>query len=356
MTLLSKTFSPTEYRATHMVDEEHAGMRLDQYMQIHLESWSREMVKRKIEVGDIFIEDRPGKMRASMKLNFRDRVTLVTTKSSHEDEWWNGKKLELESEPEIVFEDERIAVISKPAYMATHPTGRHLFNCATVFLEARTGHTVHSIHRLDRETSGVLLLGKNPKAANELTIEFEEDRVKKAYFFIAKIKDWNKENEFWAHERLDNAGDGLKRVYIEHFPQNDTRGKHASTLFQILFTENDTAIGVAFPQTGRQHQIRVHAMAHGLPLVGDKLYLGSFEMFQRFKDLLATPQEYEMMDLPRHALHAIGLSIVYENKRRIFRSHLPHDLAQWIEKRTSFKSSDVEEKVAIAVESYFQKI
>jgi 23S rRNA pseudouridine1911/1915/1917 synthase len=356
MTLLSKTFSPTEYRATHMVDDEHAGMRLDQYMQIHLESWSREMVKRKIESGDITIEGRPGKIRPSMKLSFRDRVTLVTKKSSHEDEWWNGEKLELKLEPEIIFEDQQIAVITKPPYMATHPTGRHLFNCATVFLEAKTGHTVHSIHRLDRETSGVLLLGKNPKAAQELTLEFEEDRVKKAYFFIAKKKQWSKQEEFWARERLDNAGDGLKRVYIEHFAENDSRGKHAATLFKVLFEDGDYVIGLAFPQTGRQHQIRVHAMAHGLPLVGDKLYLGSFEMFQRFKDLLATSEEHQLMELPRHALHAIGLSIIYQKERRIFSSHLPHDLATWIKTKTSLNLDLIEQKIAQTLEEYFQKI
>lgn len=356
MTLVSKSFSSTQYRATHMVDEEHAGMRLDQYMQIHLESWSREMVKKKIESGDITIEGRPGKIRPSMKLAHRDHVTLVTTKTSHEDEWWNGKKIEIQFEPEIIFQDDDIAVISKPAYMATHPTGRHLFNCATVFLETQTGHTVHSIHRLDRETSGVLLLGKNPQSANLLTTEFEKDRVKKAYFFIAKNRAWNGENEFWAHQRLDNAGDGLKRVYIEYFPRNDNRGKHATTLFKVLNVFDEYIIGLAFPQTGRQHQIRVHAMAHGLPLVGDKLYLGNFEMFQRFKDLLATPEEYEQMDLPRHALHAVGLSIIYQGKRTIFKSNLPKDLTHWLQSKTDLKVDDIEDKIASTLESYFQKI
>ena len=99
MTLISKTFSPVQYCATHMVDEEHAGMRLDQYMQLHLESWSREMVKKKIESGDITIEGRPGKIRPSMKLSFKDRVTLITNKTSHEDEWWNGEKIKLQFEP-----------------------------------------------------------------------------------------------------------------------------------------------------------------------------------------------------------------------------------------------------------------
>ncbi len=356
MTVISKTFSPTEYRATHMVDEEHAGMRLDQYMQLHLETWSREMVKKKIESGDITIEGRPGKIRPSMKLAHRDHVTLVTKKTSHEDEWWNGEKLELQLEPEFIFQDEHIAVISKPAYMATHPTGKHLFNCATVYLESCTGHTVHSIHRLDRETSGVLLLGKNPKVAGALTTEFEEDRVKKAYFFAAKKSHWRGENEFWANERLDNAGVGLKRVYIEHFPENDQRGKHASTLFKVLVHNDQYVLGLAFPQTGRQHQIRVHAMVHGLPLVGDKLYLGSFEMFQRFKDLLATPEEHALMELPRHALHAVGLSIVYQNQRRIFNSHLPKDLVSWIKMRTDFEISDLEKVIAENLQEYFQKI
>ncbi len=356
MTLISKTFSPVQYCATHMVDEEHAGMRLDQYMQLHLESWSREMVKKKIESGDITIEGRPGKIRASMKLAFKDRVTLITNKTSHEDEWWNGEKVKLQFEPDMIFEDDDLAVISKPAYMATHPTGRHLFNCATVFLEAKTGRTVHSIHRLDRETSGVLLLGKNPVAANKLTLEFEEDRVKKAYFFIAKNRAWNGQDEFWAHERLDNAGDGLKRVFIQYFPKSDHRGKHASTLFKILHVEGQYVVGLAFPQTGRQHQIRVHAMAHGLPLVGDKLYLGSFEMFQRFKDLKASEEEYDLMELPRHALHAVGISITYQGRRTIFKSNLPLDLKNWIKEKTKLEMEYLEYDIAKNLESYFQKI
>ena len=81
----------------------------------------------------------------------------------------------------------RQVVTNKPAYMSTHPTGRHLFHCATVYYEQKLNQsTVHSIHRLDRETSGVLLLAKNPTTANQLTVEFENNNVKKCYFFIAE--------------------------------------------------------------------------------------------------------------------------------------------------------------------------
>src|SRR5690606_38553594 len=100
----------------------------------------------------------------------------------------------------------------------------------------------------------------------------------------------------------------------------------------------------------------VHAMIHGLPLVGDKLYLGSFEMFQRFKDLLASDEEYDLMELPRHALHAVGLSITYQNERRIFRSNLPKDLAQWISEKVKVSIKDIEKDIATKLEDYFQKI
>ena len=78
------------------------------------------------------------------------------------------KKLVLPVRPKIIFEDDRLIVISKPPFMSVHPTGRHLFNCATVYFESLLNQTIHPVHRLDRETSGVLLLAKNSSVAKLL--------------------------------------------------------------------------------------------------------------------------------------------------------------------------------------------
>jgi len=352
--IIHKSFTPQKYTAIYCVDEEQEGMRLDQFIQIYMESFSRETIKKKISEGDITIAGRTPPHRPSVKVHFNDQITLVTKKTVHEDEYWNGKKLKLQTTPEIIFKDESLVVISKPAYMATHPTGKHLFNCATVFLEAEFEKKTHSIHRLDRETSGILLVGRDPKQAAQLTTEFEKSAVKKCYFFCAKKSLRYRSNEFTAEERLGASEEGLKRVYIDHYPKDSKDGKSAKTDFKVLYEKGDYAIGLAFPCTGRQHQIRVHAMVHGLELIGDKLYLGSFKMFQRFKDNIAAESDYEYMELPRHALHSMALNIMYKGEKRTFFSPIPKDLKAWIEKKIPLDLDSLEKQLKLEIENYFQ--
>jgi len=354
MTILSKSFSSDKYEAVYLVDEEHHGMRLDQYLQMYLASFSRQSVKKKIKDKDIIIHGRPGTHKPSTILHHKDKITLVTHKTIHEDEWWNGEQLELQTTPDIVFQDDDLVVISKPPYMATHPTGKHIFNCATVFFEAQTNKTVHSIHRIDRETSGVLLLGKNPKTANVMTECFENDQVKKCYFFLAKVKpEYNNKSYLECDRRLGAMDEGLKRVYIHHFPVDSEQGKHAFTRFKIIHQENGYVAGLAFPRTGRQHQIRVHAMVNGLPLIGDKLYLGNFKMFQRFKDNIASKEDHDLMELHRHALHAIALKIPFKGEEVVFKSHIPLDLQAWIKANLTVSIEKLESDLFIQVENYF---
>lgn len=354
MSILSKAYRDDMFEVRHLVDEEHEGARLDQFLQIYLESFSRETVKRKIKEGEISIVGRPGTHKPSTVLHHKDEVVIRFFKTKYEDEYWRGEKLELQMAPDIVFEDNDLLVISKPAFMSTHPAGRHVFNCATVFFEMKYEQTIHSLHRIDRETSGILMLGKNPKMANEMMLHFEKDDVKKCYLFIAKARPGHETKmEFIANERMSSPDPGLKRVLVQHYPEHSSEGKHARTFFYILEKVGDYVIGIACPQTGRQHQIRVHALAHGLPLIGDKLYLGSYEMFQRFKDQLASKEDYDLMELPRHALHAIALKIPYKNEEKIFITKIPLDLREWIESKLSLNIESLEVKIVQAVQNYY---
>ncbi|MFA6236840.1 MAG: RluA family pseudouridine synthase [Bacteriovorax sp.] len=354
MSILNKAYRDDMFEVRHLVDEEHDGIRLDQYIQLYLDSFSREMIKKKIKEKEITIKDRPGIHKPSSILHHKDEVIIRFFKSKYEDEYWRGEKLELETKPEIVFEDEDLIVISKPAFMSTHPAGRHVFNCATVYFEMMYNKTIHSLHRIDRETSGILMLGKNPKQANEMMMHFENDDVKKCYLFISRINENYKErNQFVANERMGSPNEGLKRVHVEWYPENSTEGKHASTQFFILERVGNYVIGIACPQTGRQHQIRVHALAHGMPLIGDKLYLGSYEMFQRFKDQLATVPDHDHMELPRHALHAIAIKIPYKKKEVTFITHIPTDLKHWITKKTNLNIDELEAKIVKIIENYY---
>ncbi len=356
MTILTKAYRADMFEVRHMVDEEHHGARLDQFLLTYLDSFSRETVKKKIKEGEITIVGRPGTHKPSTILHHKDEVVIRFFKSKYEDEYWRGEKLELQTVPETVYEDEDLLVISKPAFMSTHPAGRHVFNCATVHFEMKYEQTIHSLHRIDRETSGILMLGKNPKIANEMMLRFEQDDVKKCYLFISKAgPTYDGRSEFIASERMASPDPGLKRIVVEYYPENSTEGKHARTFFYILERIGDYVIGIACPQTGRQHQIRVHALAHGLPLIGDKLYLGSYEMFQRFKDQQAREEDYNLMEIPRHALHAIALKIPYKGEERLFVTHIPEDLKEWILQKTALDIASLEAKIAQTIHRYYGK-
>lgn len=357
MSILSKEYRDEVLEVKHLVDEEHHGIRLDQFVQTYLDSFSRELIKKKIKEKEITIIGRPGTHKPSTILHHRDEVVIRFFKSKYEDEYWRGDKLELQLTPDIVFEDDELIVISKPAFMSTHPSGRHIFNCATVFFEKKYQQTIHSLHRIDRETSGILMLGKNPKIANEMMAHFENDNVKKCYLFIARANDFYQgKQEFVANQRMSSPNEGLKRVYVEYYPENSSEGKQARTFFFIVEQTGPYIIGIACPQTGRQHQIRVHALAHGIPLIGDKMYLGSYEMFQRFKDHLATQEDHDLMEIPRHALHAIALKIPYKNeKEKVFITTIPLDLKKWILEKTSIDLEKLESKIVQTVKNYYQK-
>ena len=157
--LLEKSFNPTQYRIVWEIEPHEDGIRLDQFIKSNFGNWSRELIKKKIKASEIVISDRMPPHRPNSKVHTKEIITLVTYKDKHEDEYWNGELLKLQTTPEILIEDENLIVISKPTFMTTHPTGKRLFNCATVFFEDKYKKTIHSIHRLDRETSGVLLLG-----------------------------------------------------------------------------------------------------------------------------------------------------------------------------------------------------
>lgn len=355
MTIIDKRYRDDVYEVIQMVDEEHHGLRLDQFLALYLESFSREIIKRKIKEKEIVILGRPGTHKPSSIVHHRDEVTIKFYKSHMEDEYWQGKKLALQEIPDVVYEDDDLLVISKPAFMSTHPAGRHIFNCATSYFERLYKKTIHSLHRIDRETSGILMLGKNPAMATEMMERFESDDVKKCYLFIGRIQPHFKHQDvFEANERMGSPDEGLKRIVVESYPQDSKEGKHARTFFTILEKNENYVIGLACPQTGRQHQIRVHAKAHGVPLIGDKLYLGSYETFQRFKDHLATDEDHELMELPRHALHAIALKIPYKKDEKLFVTKIPHDLAEWISLKTQFSVNEVEKKIVDAVRRHYQ--
>lgn len=348
MSEIEKSFSTEKYVVTHPVREEQDGWRLDQFVQKCMPTLSREYLKKKIEKGEVEISGRKPPHKPSVKVHYGERVTITTHNDGViEDEYWYGKVVPKEEKPTIVYEDDDLLVINKPPFMITHPAGKNLFYCATVFYGAIYKRTIHSIHRIDKETSGLLMLGKNPKVSQKVAQLFEDDLVRKCYFFIAHKRSGATSFPFDAKERMDREEDKVPRGFMYHYPENSEMGKESETHFELLMEKDDFVLALAFPVTGRQHQIRVHAACHGYPLLGDKLYNGDPGVFMRFKDNLATDEDHEKMQIPRHALHAVCLKLTYPAKdMRHFIAPLPKDLSDWIESNLKLSHEEVEKLIS----------
>lgn len=346
--LVEKKFYEDRYEANCQVADECHDMRIDLFVQMHFPSFTREFVKRKIDKNEVQILGRTGVLKPSTKIKKRDKIFIVCFRDKIEDEYWAGKKIDFEP-MQIIYNHENFCVVNKPPFMCAHPTGKHVFYCATVYAEKDLGTQCSTVHRLDRETSGLLVLSKNSEYGNLLSSQFEKHQVQKFYFFIAQKNKTNQQVKFpfTANERIgENTSSTItSRLFMQCFDQNSDFGKSAKTYFDLIAENENYICGLAMPKSGRQHQIRVHAAFHGFPLIGDKIYFEGYQLFQKFKDGLAQDEDFKKMILPRHALHAIGIEFLQLNLNpKSFIAPLPRDLASFIELQMNFNIDEISSK------------
>lgn len=170
----------------------------------------------------------------------------------------------------IVFDSENFLVVHKPASMPVHPSGAYNKNSMIYILENEMNYkSLHLIHRLDRVTSGLILLAKNSVTAAEATKLFQSDDMQK--YYVARVRGWVKEQEF----EVDGA-----IVCVDHkngVYKVQAGGKESKTRFKVLFYDrkSDMTVLRCQPLTGRTHQIRVHLTYIGHPIANDVGYGGS---------------------------------------------------------------------------------
>jgi 23S rRNA pseudouridine1911/1915/1917 synthase len=227
---------------------------------------------------------------------------------------------------EILYEDESVLVIDKPAGLPMHTTAKFWRNTLTAVLRERyPDEAMEVAHRIDRETSGVLVIARGREVASFLTQAFARRAVEKTYLALVKghppdagrIDQPIKLLDTKSHVMMGPAPDGLPAV----------------TGFRVVRRFADHALVEAHPETGRQHQIRVHLQSLGHPIVGDKLYGASEALFMRACDEGVTPELLEAFDgLARHALHAHRLTFPHPKSRQpvTVESPLPADLRDYI--------------------------
>lgn len=237
----------------------------------------------------------------------------------------------------VIAESDDWIAVDKPAPLIVHPANRKpeptLLGGLEKLLayEIETGARLAIVNRLDRETSGVVLVAKSTAAARELGMIFERREAEKEY--LAIVIGWPKDEEWECHEPIIRAGEvGSSEIWVRQVVS--PLGRHCQTRFRVerRFIRGGRKYSLVrcYPETGRMHQLRVHLAHCGFPIVGDKLYSGSGGEYLEWMALGWTPELKERLILPRHALHAAKLRIPWQGKMLEWEAGLPLELLEFL--------------------------
>jgi 23S rRNA pseudouridine1911/1915/1917 synthase len=282
------------------VPPEVAGQRLDVFIQSQLKRTSRTRTQTIIK--NSAYDDRGKPMRANDRVQPFQQVLLWRAP-------WD--ETPVPTDITILYEDEHLFAVDKPANLPVHPTARYHKNTLIMLLKAaRPGEFVSLGHRIDRETSGVLLVSKSAACDRALKKLLEQRTgIEKRYFALTwGIPDPGDGARAFRYERSVEL-DPTSRYKVKMRLGVSPRALHAATRFTVDETVR-SPLGVTYArvrcdlETGRQHQIRLHLAGLGAPIVGDKLYGPDESAFARGADGELTAEDHARLELPRHALHA----------------------------------------------------
>jgi 23S rRNA pseudouridine1911/1915/1917 synthase len=229
----------------------------------------------------------------------------------------------------ILFEDESLLVINKPGDVVCHPSKQGPWSSLVGACREYTGlATLHMPSRLDRETSGVVVLVKNHPLASTLQMAIQRREVRKRYLAILR---GHLAHAVDVHQPLGPVP-GDPPVWVQQCVRPD--GATASTRFTPVRTAGAFTLAEVEPHTGRLHQIRVHAAWLGHPIVGDKIYGGDPQCYLDFIQHGYTPALAQQLLLPRQALHCTEILYQTDPEYR-FTAPVPADLTAFLAAQTA---------------------
>ncbi|HSB03810.1 MAG TPA: RluA family pseudouridine synthase [Thermodesulfobacteriota bacterium] len=294
-------------------------MRLDQFLVAGEINLSRSQVKKLVEEEFILLNGKPTKPSAHVKARDQISGTLPSPKPL---------SIEPESLPlTILYEDPSIIIVDKPAGMVVHPAPgnpsgtlvnalvHHCKDLAGINGVLRPG----IVHRLDKETSGVMVVAKNDEAYHQLAKQFKNRTIEKVYLAVARGK-------FSQEVGSIDLSIGRHPSERKRMSTRTRRGRPAVTRWRVIERFNGLTLLEIFPKTGRTHQIRVHLSAIGHPLLNDPLYgkkgRGQDSMIKECLKMLN-----------RQALHAYRLGLIHPRtgERIEFTAPLPKDMRDVLE-------------------------
>lgn len=318
-----------------IADKGQGLLRVDKFLIDRIEGVSRNKIQQAAEAGYILVNDKP--VKSSYKIKPLDKVALAMDKP----------RIELEVSPEniplnIVYEDDDLIVVNKPPNFVVHPghgnyTGT-LLNAIAYHLKDMPNFDANDpslglVHRIDKDTSGLLLIAKNEHAKSFLGKQFIQRTIKREYVALV----WGIVDQDEGRIEGNIGRDPKNRMLMRVFPLED-QGKHAVTHFKVIERLGYVTLIKCQLETGRTHQIRVHMKHIGHTLFNDERYGGNAVLrgnrSTKYKKFVRNCFD----KCPRQCLHAHSLGFIHPTteKEMFFESELPIDMLTVIEKWRKF--------------------
>jgi 23S rRNA pseudouridine1911/1915/1917 synthase len=305
------------------------GMRLDRYLAFHFPDFSRSVIQDAIDVGTVLVNGRASK--PSYKVRHGDRLRIQLPEPKHD------LPVPEDIPLDVLYEDEWLAIIDKPPDMVVHPAKGNWSGTLVNALQFRFGELSNAngtyragiVHRLDRDTSGVILIAKEETTHRELAAMFEGRKVFKEYAAIT-AGELDRDSDYIEGRIKHHPTDRVKMWVTDD--ETDEEAKDATSYYEVAERFRGYTFVRVQPRTGRTHQIRVHLASVGCPVLADKVYGGRDQL--RLSDITGRmPGEDDEVLIARQALHAYRLRFQHPRLGRWmeFEAPLPADMRRTLE-------------------------
>jgi len=307
-------------------------VRIDKFMTDKLQHSSRNRIQKAADAGFVHVNDQP--VKSNYKVRPEDVITLMLDRPRHEN------TIEAEDIPlDIVYEDNELLVIDKPAGMVVHPGAGNfhgtLINAVAWHLKDLPSFDANDpevglVHRIDKDTSGLLVVAKTAEAKRKLGLQFFNKTTHRSYNALV----WANFVENEGRIEGNIARDPKDRLRMTVFPAGSETGKPAVTHYRVLERFGYTTLVECVLETGRTHQIRAHMKHIGHPIFGDERY-GGTEILRGERSSSYKAYIQNCLKLcSRQALHARTLGFVHPStgQQMDFSSPMPQDMDSLLEK------------------------
>ncbi|MEI8343760.1 MAG: RluA family pseudouridine synthase [Candidatus Moraniibacteriota bacterium] len=303
-----------------IIEFENSGKRIDKFLAEEFFLYSRGEIVKKIKEGNVLVNGES--VKPKYKLEKNDEIE-VKNFSFQQKRLLPNAKIKIES----IFENENILVINKPAGLQVHPSSCNQIDTLTnailsvypdisdVYDKSVDAYLRPGIvHRLDKDTSGVMVIAKNKKTLEQLKKIFKDRNIEKKYLAVVE---GNMENESGIIDKPLARSAGFSKQLIAR-ENTKTKVREAVTNYEVVEQLENFALLSVSPKTGRMHQIRVHLASIGHPIVGDLVYGKK------------TQKKSDKFFVKRQLLHAKSLAFELDGKHCDFEAKMPKDFAGFL--------------------------